>query len=339
MRIFAVIVTYGNRFHFLKKVIDSAFSEGVLKIIVIDNNSNPESKKQLAIYEKKLGSNKIKVSYLDKNYGSAGGFKKGLEEAYNDTDCEFIWLLDDDNQPKKDSLNVLKDHWNSIVQEDKNETVSLLSYRKDRKVYKEAIMINNPDLVLGRKNSFLGFHLVDFPKKVLKVIKRKLGIQAFVEDKNIKSGKVSVAPYGGIFIHKNIISKIGFPNKDFFVYSDDYDWSYRMTNIYLLLNSEIEDIDTSWHLKEKPASPFYSFLNYGSDFRVYYGVRNRVYFDKKLLTNKLLYKMNEFLYMLVMYLFRNKKNKKRYLLFKRAVHEGGLGELGNSFNINEVKLL
>ena len=337
MRVFAVIVTYDNRFHLLKQVLASVLAEGIAKVIVVDNDSIIESKAQLRVYEKELGSDKLKVSYLDKNYGSAGGYKVGLEEAYNDSDCEYIWLLDDDNQPQKGSLNILKDYWNSIDQKDKNEKVSLLSYRKDRQAYKEAIMINNPDLVLGRKNSFLGFHIFDLFKKVLKVIKRKLGFRTFFEDKNIKSGKVSVAPYGGMFIHKDLIAKIGFPNKEFFVYADDYDWSYSIPNIYLLLDSKIEDIDTSWNLKDKPTFPFYSFLNYGNDFRVYYSVRNRVHFDKKLLTNKLFYKINMLSYMLVMYIFSNKKNKKRYMLFKQAVHEGKLGKLGNLFNVKAVK--
>lgn len=45
MKVYAVTVTYGNRFHLLKQVIDSALREGVSKIIVVDNNSEPESMK------------------------------------------------------------------------------------------------------------------------------------------------------------------------------------------------------------------------------------------------------------------------------------------------------
>ena len=47
---------------------------------------------------------RLKVIYLDENTGSAGGYKLGLEEAYKCNECEFIWLLDDDNKPQKDSL-------------------------------------------------------------------------------------------------------------------------------------------------------------------------------------------------------------------------------------------
>ena len=103
MTIFAVTVTYGNRFHLLRQVVDRALEEGVAKVIVVDNNSVEESKNRLQEYEERL-QGKIKVLYLDDNYGSAGGFKRGLQEAYKDNECEYIWLLDDDNVPQKDSL-------------------------------------------------------------------------------------------------------------------------------------------------------------------------------------------------------------------------------------------
>jgi len=51
MKVYAVIVTYGNRFYFLKQVIESALREGVAKVIVIDNNFISKSKKKLKYYE------------------------------------------------------------------------------------------------------------------------------------------------------------------------------------------------------------------------------------------------------------------------------------------------
>lgn len=38
-----VTVTYGNRFQFLKQVIQAAFENEVCKVIVVDNASEPES--------------------------------------------------------------------------------------------------------------------------------------------------------------------------------------------------------------------------------------------------------------------------------------------------------
>ena len=37
-KVYAVIVTYSDRFHLLKQVIEACLGESVTKIIVIDNN-------------------------------------------------------------------------------------------------------------------------------------------------------------------------------------------------------------------------------------------------------------------------------------------------------------
>ena len=335
-KVCVVTVTYGNRFRYLEKVIDACLKEGVDKIIVVDNNSHPESRQKLKELEKK--EPKLKVIYLDENKGSAGGYKIGLKEAYKCKNCKFIWLLDDDNKPKKNSLKILKDFWNKINHPDKEHFIALLSYRKDRMIYKEAIMTNNPDLVLGRKNGFLGFHIFDLPKKFIKFIKRKIGIQTiktFKEKNNIKFGEVSTTPYGGMFFHKNLLNTIGYPKEDLFLYTDDTEWSYRIIKnngkIYLLLDSIIEDLEISWHLQRKNTF-FYFLLNEGTDFRVYYMYRNRVYFERNnLVSNNFIYYLNMKMFFFILMLFKRKKNKKRFELFKRAVNDGLKGKLGKSY--------
>ncbi|TYB33254.1 MAG: glycosyltransferase [Flexistipes sinusarabici] len=337
--VYAVTVTYGNRFHLLKQVIDAALAEGVAKVIVVDNNSAPESRDKLKAYEKELGNNKIKVLYLDDNYGSAGGFKRGLEAAYNDSECEYIWLLDDDNVPQKDSLKVLENFWKGIKRKDKNEKVSLLSYRKDRVAYKKAIMSNKSDFVLGRKNSFLGFHIIDLPKKVVKIIKRKIGVKTFLENQSISSGKVSVAPYGGMFFHRNLINTIGYPNEELYLYADDHEWSFRITqqggNIILCLDSEIEDVDLSWHLQKKESVSLQNYLNNNQRFRIYFTIRNRVFFEQKnLITSKKIYLINKRIYLFMIFFFALFSNKLSQLsLIKKAVKEGEKGD----FSKNKVE--
>lgn len=333
MKVCAVIVTYGDRIHLLKQVMDTCYKEGANNIIVVDNDSEQNSKIELKKYEKE-NKDKLKVIYLNENTGSAGGFKRGLQEAYNDSDCEFIWLLDDDNQPQKYSLKVLKDFWNDLNQEDKNEKVSLLSYRKDRVAYKEAVMTNNLNLVLGRKNSFLGFHIIDLPKKVLKVIKRKFGLKTFIENTNVKSGKVSVGPYGGMFFHKNLIDSIGYPKEEFYLYADDHEWSYRITKngggIYLVLDSLVDDIDTSWNVSKDRKKSF-QVIATGSEFRMYYSVRNRVFFESSnLVLNELVYKLNIFIFSILVKL-ADKSNQK---VFKKAINDGLLNKMGKNENIN-----
>ena len=45
MKICSVIVTYGDRFHLLKQVMDACFKEGIHRVIVVDNDLEENSKK------------------------------------------------------------------------------------------------------------------------------------------------------------------------------------------------------------------------------------------------------------------------------------------------------
>ncbi|WP_131912025.1 glycosyltransferase [Celerinatantimonas diazotrophica] len=327
----AVIVTYSNRFGLLKQVIKSCIENEISTIIVVDNNSTSESKEQLVLFEQKY-SKVLQVIYLDKNFGSAGGYKIGLQRALEQK-CDYIYLLDDDNKLKHNAVSKLVDEWTKLVDIDnKEEQLALLSYRSDRTIYKEAIIKNNPSYILGMKNSFLGFHILDIPFKIIKFIKKKFIKVAYRKDCGINSGKVLVAPYGGMFFHKQLIKKIGLPNELFFVYADDYEWSYRIPNIYLVLDSQIEDIDISWNLK-KISSPFYTYLNNGSDFRVYYSVRNRVYFEQSIVNNRYSYSINKAVFLFFLFFYRNCSNKSRYEIFKKAVIDGLSGNLGETFDM------
>jgi len=329
-KVYVVTVTYGNRFDLLKQVIDAALNEGVYKVIVVDNKSELESRNKLMEYEK-LSNDKLKVLYLDDNYGSAGGFKKGLELAYSDPECEFIWLLDDDNKPIDDSLKNLVDFWNFLEIENKEEKVALLSYRfKKGQSTKEAIIRNKPELVLGLKNSFLGFHIKELHKKNYRYLKKRFKAEGNIVEQEIekKFGVVPVAPYGGLFIHKDILNEIGYPNEDLYLYADDHEWSYRITRmggkIYLILDSKIDDLELSWHVPKSAKETSFSIISKGSPYRVYYGVRNRVFFEiNNFVDNKLIYWINIFVYLLLIS-FSSTKNIK---LIIRAIKDGYKGKL------------
>jgi len=331
-KVCVVIVTYGNRFHFLKQVVDAALKEGVCKVIVVDNNSEPESREKLKEYEKELGNQKIKVLYLDENYGSAGGFTRGLEEAYNDPDCEFIWLLDDDNKPMEGSLKKLLDFWNSLKIENKQQKIALSSYRPARgSLPVESILKNKPELLLGRKNSFFGFHVRDLPIKAVKYLKSLLNLNK-VEDKraynfNLKYGTIPCAPYGGFFIHKNLIDNIGFPNEKFYLYGDDIEWTYRIIKsggkIYLVLESILADLEPSWGIY----SNFLIEKLSKDKRRFYYACRNAAFFEiNNLVDNKIVFWINAFVYMVIGFLINRDISLIKVLI--RAIEDAYKGNLG-----------
>jgi len=330
MNICVVTVTYGNRFKYLKQVIEVTLKEGACKVIVVDNASEEESKKKLKQLEKEQ-KDKLKVIYLPENTGSAGGFKRGLEEAYKDKDCEFIWLLDDDNIPQKGALKKLIEFWENYTKN--KENLSLLSFREGRELYKRAILNEDPNLILFRNNSFMGFNILDIPKKIIGRLKiNKNGKQNFPKK---DYGVISVAPYGGLFFHKNLLNIIGYPDKDFYLYADDFDFSYRITQkkgkIILLTYSIIKDLEKSWVNKNFPTL-FHKLLFENSDLRVYYGVRNSIVFEKRYkIDNFFLFYLNLFVSLTILkFLSILYKRKDRYKLIKKAIKDGLKNNLGKT---------
>ncbi|WP_053970755.1 glycosyltransferase [Mangrovimonas sp. ST2L15] len=315
-----IIVTYSNRFHLLKRVIETCFKERVSKVVVVDNNSENESKVLLQNFQTKYSPN-LHVIWNTVNEGSAKAFKIGLKYVFQKSEHEYIWLLDDDNEPEEGALENIHSYW---VRKD-NETACLLSYRPDRYQYKTAILSENPNLVLSKPNSFYGFSLME---KLKKPFKKRESLNS-----KITSGRIAYAPYGGMFFHKSLINDIGFPDEEFYLYSDDHDWSYRITKmskkIILLLNSKVRDIDKSWSVNSTSQTVFQT-ISKGSRFRIYYTIRNRMIFEKRYLTkNSAVYSINLAIFTFI--LFFNCGLSQNFKIFLLAIKHAKTNNLGKTF--------
>ena len=104
MKVVAIVVTYGNRQHLVRQVIDRLLEMPISRIYLIDNDSTTK-------YE---STEKVAVIRISENYGSAGGYKTGLHWV-NRTNADLIWLLDDDNVPDKDALDILLSYYESFT--------------------------------------------------------------------------------------------------------------------------------------------------------------------------------------------------------------------------------
>ena len=288
MRVCCVIVTYGERFHLLKEVIEACFQEGAHKVVVVDNDSSHSSKRKLQEYATRF--KKLEVLFLDRNTGSAGGYKMGLKKAYGDRECEYIWLLDDDNKPLAGALDRLKEFYAKLNIPKKKERVALLANRIDKQIIEKKLY------KAPMKNSFLGFEIVHRLKRKTKETKER----------------IEVAPYGGLFFHKELLPKIGYPREEFFVYVDDYEWSYKIPAIYFVRESRVEDLERR-NIADKSGVKHYFDK---SDVVLYYGVRNRVIWEReKFVTNRWLYNLNKMVYLAIL-VGTNPLHPKLKLFFK-----------------------
>lgn len=325
MSTFAVTVTYGNRFHLLKQVIDTVLVEGVEKVIVVDNNSVDESRNKLKDYEKELNG-KIKVLYLDDNYGSAGGFKRGLEEAYRDKGCEYILVLDDDNcieiksMEKIEALSLyLKNLHNNYI----------LSFYRDMR--EDNVRIVKKGWIKGYlPNNFLGFNFLYTLENEFIKNKKKL-VDLFPLQ------PIELTAMGGSFFHKSILEKIGYPNEDFYLYADDHDFTYRFTksggHIFLCSELKLKDLDSTTVSDEGKDIGYFN--EEFSEFKMYYQVRNHTFFSKNFIENKAFFYGNMSVYLLLYFkkIFKTPKKLffRRYKLLLRAINDGLNNRLGRTF--------
>jgi GT2 family glycosyltransferase len=311
MKVCAVIVTYGDRFHLLKQVIDACFREGVDKVIVVDNASVENSKNQLKEFEKQHKNN-LKVIYLDENTGSAGGYKRGLQEAYKCDECEYILLLDDDNVIDKDFIILLKKYYIQLTTTSNVKDIVLLAYRNYEYLND---FIKDIDRVTNKKY-YRGFDFISIIKKKFKYKKRDK-----LKNNTINIKKIPVAPYGGMFFPKKILDLIGFPNEKFYLYADDFEFSHRISkqyNLFLIPFLKIKDIDSSW-CKNNKNFFYHPFINEGSDKKTYYLFRNSHYFEEKIMEKSVIvYQLNKIIYLSILSVIGllNFKFKRIFIIFK-----------------------
>ena len=326
IKLCVVIVTYGKRFKLLEQVVKRVLEEGVCSIFIV-SNAVVSDDYDLIKKMQKNNSSKIKIITKKQNMGSSGGYKSGIFLAYEESGCDFILLLDDDNLLHKGAIKALIHSWNAISREGKDREIALFANRLSQSIYKESLVNGDADLFLTRPNNFIGFHLFDLCKVLKKVFfggfKSKNGV--------LKSNILKISPYGGMFFHKNLIQEIGLPNEKYFLYADDFDFSYRITQkggkIIFVSDALIKDIDDSWNAKEIN-NPIIRLLK-GDPLKTYYYIRNRVYFEtRNLNTSPFVYNTNVFILTFLFRLFSFFENKNNYKLILRAIKDGRNGKMG-----------
>ncbi len=191
MKIIAVVVTY-NRLELLKKGIEALRSNQPLtEIIVIDNGCTDGTTEWLD------GQTDLYVVH-QANVGGSGGFYTGIKTAY-EKGADWIWCMDDDVFPHKDCLE------------------KLLSYTQEPN-----IGILSPRRLLEGKVFTHEFQAYDFSNPIASMHGKKLSKQQIEQATEIVG-----ADFEGPFIRRDVVERIGLPNKDLFIFCDDTDYCLR----------------------------------------------------------------------------------------------------------------
>lgn len=239
IRIAAVVVTY-NRIKYLKKCI-SALQEQTRPldaIYVIDNGSTDGTKEWLDL------QNDLIVIHQE-NVGGSGGFYRGIREAYQ-LGFDWIWTMDDDVNPTPTCLAELSKY-----------------------IYLDQIGILCPQRVQNGNIQFgevVKFNL----SNPFKSLKRELQIKDIIDNAPID---IEGMAFEGPLISKKTIQKIGFPNKDLFIFWDDTDYAYRT----ILANLKVKYIPSAI-LNKEDLSTVSTNAPILRSWKVPYGLRNMIYF-------------------------------------------------------------
>ena len=244
MNYVSVIVTF-NRKELLKQAIESLLNQTLLpqKVIVIDNNSTDGTQEMIT----KLYSNNslVKYCHLSQNNGGSAGFYAGLKKALKEEDADWISLSDDD----------------AIYAEDYFEKLSQAHFdHPDVKVLSGTVLNGNHQIETLHRRRIKNWNILSDYEVPVEEYQTNFFYDLFT--------------FVGVVISKEIIKQVGLPQKDFFIWFDDSEYSLRVHKLTKVLN--VSDAKVYHKVKAKSENN-----QWYPNWREYYGMRNRIQVIKK----------------------------------------------------------
>jgi GT2 family glycosyltransferase len=219
MKTSAIIVTY-NKKEMLKKSLNALLNlnNDIYKVVVINNNSSDDTDK----YLENINDDRILYKNLDKNLGGAGGFSKGLEVAYTETEADYFWIMDDDAIAQRDALDKLL-----LAAKDVNDNFGFLS---SSVCYENGEGTNYPDVAHGDWNLLLHRnHLI----------------------------KLTTASFVSLLFSRKVLTEVGLPISEMFIWGDDFEYTNRINNAIKYPNYFVQDSHIT-HLSKNVNTTIYN---------------------------------------------------------------------------------
>lgn len=191
----AIIVTY-NRKEMLQGCIECVLSQKSAEcdLLIIDNASTDGTKELIA---PQIDNRRVFYFSTGSNLGGAGGFQFGLRKAY-EMGYEYFWMMDDDTKPDEYALKKLLD--------EKDRLRDDFGFLSGEAVWKDG----TPCCMNIQKTGILHNRL------------KYIG-----EDQ-----QVVMATFVSFFTRREVVRDVGLPIKEFFIWSDDFEYSRRISRKY-----------------------------------------------------------------------------------------------------------
>jgi len=322
-RVVLVTVTYGARGHMLAELLSAVVPNPMIeRVLVVDNGSSADLDGLSSLY-----AGRVEIIRMGSNKGSALAYARGISRAIEVEGASLVWLMDDDNAPTPGALEKLAAALKGDLRSGMPPREGVFGYRPS---HQSAVVTGRATF---RKSSFLGFHVLDFRQKLAsRILKSHAGIglnSASVVD-------VPFGPYGGLLIHKAVLRKIGLPKTEFVLYCDDSEYTHRISaqggSLAIVVDAELLDLENSWNVSDTGSGAIAGLLNGSGDFRAYYSVRNRAWFDYRVRTsNRAVFIVNCLVYIsLISFVAVLGGRMRRLALICRAVRDGLSGRLGEA---------
>ena len=203
-KVAAVVVTY-NRIVLLKQCVEALLKQNYPCDILLVNNNSVDGTEEWALELVKKYNN-INYHNTGANLGGAGGFNYGMRWAV-EAGYEFVWVMDDDCLPKENCLEIFMDY----------ETTHSSEY------------------------GFLSSKVLWQDQSICVMNVPRAGVYSNNKDFKSKAVKISMASFVSLFVPARIIKKAGLPIKEFFIWTDDWEFTRRISLKYpcYLLNESV----------------------------------------------------------------------------------------------------
>jgi GT2 family glycosyltransferase len=195
-KVSVVVVTY-NRLALLKQAIASIMAQEspALSHVIIVNGASTDGTKA---YLDALDDSRLIIEHLPKNVGGAGGFNHGIKTFMQRTNDDYVWVMDDDSLPRPEALARL------LAVFDMYPTAGMASSKVEWTDGSWSKM-NVQAAVAGGQNAIL------------------MGADRYVPIKH--------ATFVGTMFTRSVVAQIGLPQKEYFIWGDDIEYTERATQI------------------------------------------------------------------------------------------------------------